>query len=544
MREHDAGTTETGRQWRVSEISLRSPVTYHNPFTDVDVWARASAPSGKVWHVPAFHDGDGAWRLRLTPDEPGEWHLAVQANPPDPALAGHYHLAVEPAAGRGFLRACPGEHWGFRYDDGAPALLLGDTMYNIFGAAHCGIDPRPVLERRRAQGYNLIRARLAVSPFHQPDSYNQFEGRSYWPWGGSPQNPQLDRFNLAYFQTVDRVVRLAEELDMGIEMILEGWMFEFPFNSRDRFTAEHEELWTRYLVARYDAFRSVAMWTTANEYVYYPAGRHQPNDTTPDRWAARLARIIRLAGPHDHPITVHTMTDPTPTFAERLARYPEIDIILYQNWGRRDEDYAWLAGGIEEAIARQCAGARQVCVLSEYGYERDPASDTLPPGHAHLTADHTRRGAWRGAFMGVCVFSGFDNTWGPVLTVEPDCPGAGQLRHLWTYLTEIAPFTSVRPVDLPGLTGGQPELPYSQSRALASADRSLVAVYLPAGGRLALPADLAAGITARWFDPRTGAEHPAEHTTDADGQRWHIPPTGERAHDDWALTLRRETPSP
>ena len=38
---------------------------------------------------------------------------------------------------------------------------------------------------------------------------------------------------------------------MGIEMIMEAWGFEFPFNHRAVFTAEYEALWLRYLIAHY-----------------------------------------------------------------------------------------------------------------------------------------------------------------------------------------------------------------------------------------------------------------------------------------------------
>ena len=53
---------------------------------------------------------------------------------------------------------------------------------------------------------------------------------------------------------------------------MEGWGFEFPFNHRTWFTAEWEELWLRYLIARYDAYNCVWFWTPLNEYEYYPNG--------------------------------------------------------------------------------------------------------------------------------------------------------------------------------------------------------------------------------------------------------------------------------
>ncbi len=528
----------TAQQWSMSEIALVSQRLYPNPFTDVFVWAEIQGPGGQRWQIPAFYAGEQTWRLRLTPTQPGDWEIRVQATPRDPDLERTLLLSVVPASGPGFLRTCPGQAWGFCFADGTPVFLLGDTLYNLFGAAHAGLDVQPVLAHRQAQGYNLVRARLPVSPFHPPACLNRFASDDLWPWGGSPQCPQFDRFNLRYFQTVDRVMHLLHRLGLGVELILEAWMFEFPFNARDRFTAEHEELWITYLVARYDAFPCLYLWTVANEYVYYPSGVYREGETVCDRWAARLARLIRTWGPHGHPIAVHTMREPHPPYAERLARYPEIEVILFQHWGTTDAAYAWLAAGIEEAIARQCHGARQVCVLAEYGYESAPAWGTLPPGHRHLTAEHTRRGAWRGAFAGLCVFSGFDNTWGPALGVEPDCPGAGQLRHLRHYLTRRVPGAQLRPVTLPDLRGGRPELPGGTPRALATPDQRVVAIYLPAGGGLGLSSARLQGAVATWFDPRSGAEKPA--TAERRGEEgWFSPPDGDHSTADWVLTVER-----
>jgi len=67
-------------------------------------------------------------------------------------------------------------------------------------------------------------------------------------------------------------VRLASDLGIGFEMIMEAWGFEYPFNQRGVFLPEYEGLWMRYLVTGYDAFTSVYIWTLMNEYEYYPDG--------------------------------------------------------------------------------------------------------------------------------------------------------------------------------------------------------------------------------------------------------------------------------
>ena len=70
---------------------------------------------------------------------------------------------------------------------------------------------------------------------------------------------------------------------------------------------------------------------------------------------------------------------------------------------------------------------------------------------------------------------------------------------------------------------------------LATAERDVVAAYLPVGGgiRLALPAR---ACRARWFDPRTGALEDAVAGSDAAFQS---PQTSSEAQrpDDWVLLV-------
>ena len=515
----------------VFEWAVTSERAYSAPFIDVIVEATVTGPSGAVFQVPGFYDGNGVWRVRFSPNERGRWHYRIAAHPANPDLAAEGTFEFSSGEGRGYLRATPGDGWGFADEAGDPVYLLGDTVYHLFGMAYCGLDVALFLRRRAAQGFNLFRVRLPVSLFHPPEGYNQWQTRRTWPWGGSEQSPRFDQFNLEYFRVVDEVVRLAEELGVYLEMIMEGWGFEFPFNSRQVFTPEWEELWLRYLIARYDASPAVGIWTPMNEYEYYPNGdwHYVP---IADRWAMRTARWIKRTAPHGHVVAIHN--GPTmPPFADRFRADPEaIDAIMFQTWGTTGADDAWLAVGIEDEIDRSLAGWNGSALLAEYGYERNPAFDLLMPVHEHCGPEHTRRGAWRGAFRALGVIHGFENSWGPWAKLDEDQPGLASLLHLYRFLTEIAPFHTLRPAaDL--VTGDYP--PGHRPLALATPERDRIAVYLPTGGevRLALPSDRTFKVAR--FDPRTGALDDAEPFT---AGRWRAPsPTNERRPDDWVLLL-------
>jgi len=518
------------------ELSFQTKRRYENPFADIDLTAKFQSPSGNIFSIPGFYDGDNIWKIRFAPMEPGEWQYTVETSIPDNDLAQFGRFTVLEKEKTGFLRTCPGKYWGFEYNRGEPCFLLGDTVYNLFGAAYCNIDVYPFLKRRAEQGFNLIRVRLPVSPFHPPLGYNVWQTRSCWPWSGSPQKPCFDIFNLDYFRTVDSVVRMVDKLGMGLEMIMQAWGFEYPFNARNVFVAEWEEMWVRYLIARYDAFCSVYIWNLMNEYEYYPNGDWH-YDPTADRWAIRMARWVKSIACHHHPIAVHNGPE-MPPFAERFKRDPKaVDIILFQYWGTRDKDDAWLAAGIEDQIKKSLEGWSGSAIFAEYGYERNPELPLFVPIHEYLDIDHTRRGAWRGAFCGLCIIHGFENTWGPYMIMDKDQPGVSQLVYLKRFFTEIVPFQYLRPS--PDLIIEKKEEYQLGHRplALSSEDKKWIAVYLPVGGEVSLNIKDIQKYWVRWFNPRTGKLTPAESRMVKGASVFSSEISGEGRPSDWVLLL-------
>lgn len=485
----------------VGEWRLHSDQPYDKPFADVIVEGSFTAPSGRSFTMPGFYDGDGDWKVRFNPGEEGVWAYRIAARPHDLALAAEGRFTVTACPARGFLRSTPGHGWGLSEESGAPVFILGDTTYNLFGMAHCGGDVDGFLERRAQQGFNLLRVRLPVSPFHPPEGYSHWQTRRTWPWGGSEQAPRFDRFDLEYFHTVDGVVAKAEELGMGLEMIMEAWGFEFPFNRRDLFTPEWEELWMRYLIARYDAYNCVAIWTLQNEYEFYPDGDWRYNPVA-DRWAMRVGRWVKQTAPHGHIVAIHNGPR-LPAFAQRFKLDPEaIDAVLFQEWGTRDEQQGWLAAGIEGVIQESLAGWRGSAIFAEWGYERNPDFAPNVPSHTYCDQEHTRRGGWRGAFCGLGIIHGFENTWGPWMLLEQDQAGVQDLLLIRRFFTEVVAFADLRPAPDVLAEGEWPS--GHKPLALASADRSAIAVYLPVGGQVKL-ARAVDGYSARWYNPCTGA---------------------------------------
>jgi Protein of unknown function (DUF4038)/Domain of unknown function (DUF5060)/Putative collagen-binding domain of a collagenase len=484
----------------VGEWEAISAREYENPFLDVSVDAEFEAPSGATYAIPGFYDGDGTWRVRFSAGEPGTWRYRIRAFPDDPELtrSGAFDVVDRPT--RGFLAATPGDAWGFRYESGEPVLLLGDTVYNLLAETYVGNDIRPYLQRRAEQGFNLLRISLVALPFCPPNAYAHWSDRRIWPWGGSDWWPQFDRFDLDYFRSVDETVRLVDEAGLGLEMIMEFPGAASPFVRRELFTAEWEELWLRWLVARYDAYASVYFWTLCNEYEYL-TGQYRHTQEA-DRWALRTARLVKRFASHGHPVAVHSGPE-LPPFAWRFRADPAaIDAILYQTWGSKGPHDGWLAAGIEDTIGQALDGWRGSAMHAEYGYETAPELRHIMPGHQWLDAEHTRRGAWRTAFCALGVTAGFHPTWWGFGDYSKDQQGVVALTHLRRFLTEVVSFEGLRPD--PDLVADGPTEYGHRPLALADADRGTVAVYLPAGGTVRLALDVRPAGDASWFDPRTG----------------------------------------
>ena len=52
-------------RWELFEISISNPREYANPFTDVNLEATFTSPSGKNVKAGGFYDGEKTWRLRF-----------------------------------------------------------------------------------------------------------------------------------------------------------------------------------------------------------------------------------------------------------------------------------------------------------------------------------------------------------------------------------------------------------------------------------------------------------------------------------------------
>lgn len=545
-RAETAETVQVSR-WEMHEFSLRGRSPGDNPFRDAALNGEFTSPTEKVLAVSGFYDGDDTWRLRFTPNEEGEWSYQLRGQEVELSQSGKLHCT--PPRGNGFIRIHPGNPYAFAYDNGSPFFPMGDTCYGLYDDSPITPELRTqYLRTRRSQRFNFVRMSVGHSaPRAAADPSN------FWAWGGTPEAPDLDRFNPVFFRGLDAVFSQMRAEGMYAELLLLN-LYRTPFTDTRLWTPEREKLWLRYLMARYAALPNIFLWTIANEYETHPDGKYRLDVPEDPDWAKATAQFVKQHDPYRHLVTVHPVvsastTAPSPRalfeppwrIGEFFGKSEAIDV-LSQQTGQAGTGITWdealqcWVGDSAELVASVQADRqyRKPVLNTENGYEYQSGHPTGRKQVHHT--DKVRRTSWRIVCAGGYVAAGFRGTIGHSdVWNRIDAPNrysfdvtgegaAAQLATLYDFWADL-PFWRMQPFD--GVSG-------KAAVALAEPGEAYV-IYLPSGGEVSV--DLtgqSGGFAGRWFDPRDG--HWSE-SLDVKGEAH-----AELAapdHRDWALLLRR-----
>jgi uncharacterized protein DUF4038/uncharacterized protein DUF5060/zinc carboxypeptidase/collagenase-like protein with putative collagen-binding domain len=532
-------------RWQMHEFTLRGRANVDNPFKDTTLVGEFTSPSGKTIIVEGFHDGGDTWRLRLAPPETGDWRYLLRGE--GVSLYQRGVLRVKPATGHGFIGIHPQNPYAFAYADGTPFFPMGDTCYGLF-------DDSPItpalraeyLESRRRQRFNFVRISIGHSP------YRAAAEAAYWAWGGTEQNPDLDRLNPIFFQGFDRMLRDMRERGMNAELLLFNY-YRKPFTDPAQWTASRERLWLRNVIARYGALDNVFLWTLSNEYETHPDGKYRLDFPDDVEWAKRIGRTVKDLDAHGHPYSVHPVvssstkgSSPRDPFEPpwRIGGFygdaPEVDVLSQQTstpyagtWDDKLQCWTGDAAGVERSLAADRVFRKPV-LNTENGYEYLSGYATNK-SQVHHT-DKVRRASWRIVCAGGYLSAGFISTIGHSDNwdrIDPaskhpffvkDSGAAGQLALLYDFFQSL-PYWRMEPLQ-----------EYVRGDALCFAARGEVyAIYLPHGGEILVSLELSDKLqTARWFNPRSGAFQPAA-SSGSGPWRSFIAPDRE----DWTLLVSR-----
>jgi len=279
----------------VAEVILRSEKSYLNPFMEVTLDARVTAPDGRQIKVPAFWAGGNEWRFRYVSGTVGTHTYRTEcsdsANPRLQGVEGKIEI-VPSTSDNALYRHGPvrvakdGRH--FQHADGTPFLWLGDTWWKGLCKRLTWEGFQELTADRKAKGFNVVQ--VVCGPY--PDE-GFFEPR----WENEGGKPYLTRdfttVNPVYFDFADR--RLKHLVDAGIVPAVVGAWGRSDCNSMQAIGVAGLKRHWRHLVARYGAY----------PVVWIVAGEIDPSAKCGRGPWGEVATYLRSIDLYHHPVTCH-----------------------------------------------------------------------------------------------------------------------------------------------------------------------------------------------------------------------------------------------
>ena len=290
----------TVRLFDVTEFRLRVGEMPNNPF-DAELTADFAHESGTtIDDVPGHFAGDGTWVVRFCPPRKGEWVGSVTSDLHEldgTALEVVECISDETDRFPGRVRIDPADSRRFRFENGSEFVPLGFEIDWLFSYHQSDPDAcYRTIDRLTEMGFNYFITNLyAHTGFSPQDRDDVYGPPKQFIFGGSNEEPDFDRFNIAFFEDFDRLMTYLHEQGIVVNLLLQ--VQNKRVNWPERRSAADDRFW-RYVVSRYAAFPNL-IWDIGKES-YYLANETGSHGYTIDRM-----ELIRSIDPYDNLITVH-----------------------------------------------------------------------------------------------------------------------------------------------------------------------------------------------------------------------------------------------
>jgi len=468
--------------WGRFEAVVTNQRTYADPYVDVALDVRWTAPDGRSIEASGFHDGGETWRVRWSPDQPGTWSFNARFSDGAAGLTGTFECVADDGPGGVCVDGGNPTWFGFR--DGRPRLLRGLHVADRCFAANWPATSRTAfLDWAQAQGYNLLSVASCLLNRDQ-------DGR-----GKGWSTPQLWPLNAAEFRRLETMLDDLERRGMVL------YPFAGFFGQRSNYPREpaEQERYLRYTMARLGPYRMV-LYNVAGPEPNVGQGWMQPPEVI------RLGETIARLDLFGHPLSVHNRTGDDPYKGSAWTTFGTLQ-------GPKTVDRAKLG----RALLANHHAAKPLL-----------AQETLWSGnkyHPAYSDDDLRKNALVLSFCGAAiVFGDMQGDSSSGFTGSLDLADRRQSRHdvlrqAWDAF-ETLPWWRMRP---------RPDL-VDRGWCLAGEDEVAIYIDAPATVHVALGED---EYQVTWLDPR----HP-ELPIDggrAAGRSFTPPEGGE----DWILRLTR-----
>jgi len=278
-----SGGPQPVERWGLFDVNLGGPRD-GNPFVDVRVSAQFRHEHRAV-DVDGFYDGNGAYKVRFSPDAEGEWAYTTRSNRRElDGKTGSFVCSKPSVNNHGPVSVRNTHH--FAYTDGKPYFQFGTTCY-AWTHQPDELQQQTVSTLREAP-FNKMR----MCVFPKWYEYNRDEPRLF-PFVRSAGANDYTRFDPEYWRNLESRMAQLQELGIEADLILfhpyDHWGYALM-------PPDVDERYLRYTVARLAAYRNV-WWSVANEWDLVKGKK-------PSDWDGYF-RILQEADPYGRLRSIH-----------------------------------------------------------------------------------------------------------------------------------------------------------------------------------------------------------------------------------------------
>jgi len=293
MPQERYATVNTPTEW-----SFRSAL-YADPFNEIELDVVFTTPVGRKLIVPAFWAGEGEWRVRFAPSEPGTYNWRTACTDEDGdlhGLEGTLHAVPyegdNPLLIHGPLQVAE-DGRRLEHADGTPFFWLGDTWWMALSRLHWPDDFQRLTADRVEKGFSVVQLVAGLFPDMPPqDPRGAGEAGQAWEENWARVNP-------AYWDIADLKIQWLVRNGL-VPCIVGCWGYYLLYLG----TEAMKRHW-RYIVARYGAYPVV--WCLAGEgsMPYYLSATKEKDKAQQERGWSEIGRYVQQIDPYDHPVTIH-----------------------------------------------------------------------------------------------------------------------------------------------------------------------------------------------------------------------------------------------
>jgi len=478
-----AAATPAVPVWQPHDFAFTAKAQPENPFT-VPFSATVTAPDGKTFFLPGFFDGDGTWRIRVSPTAEGAWSLVTQSALPElhgrtAAFTGVKNPAPH---AHGVLRVDPAHPHHFVFADGT-RFFMQAYEYDWLWALDRGNPAVPTIKRTldliADHGFNYVIVNSYAHDTHWRKGKtgdDDYGPSALFPWAGTNEAPDHTRPNLAYWQHYDRMMDALRERGIQAHMLIKVYNKDVTWPARG---SAEEKLFITLLVARYAAYPNL-LWDFAKE-------AHNEKDLA---YKQSFLKFLRDTDPYQHLRTVHDDDVANDSGAyDQLTDFRTDQHHGVENVNGKNANHT--GGKYEKILAQRQRRAWPVANV-ESDYECGPGGVTDKTFGAAMTAEATAATLWDIAMAG--GYTAYYYTYTAWDVIRPfDVPkGYGYMKNFGAFWRATT-YWQLQPSNQLASSG----------RCLANPGKEYVVYHNKAAAFTVEITGATAPLAARWFNPFT-----------------------------------------